>query len=198
MSIKKHLTKENFKIAITRIIFYILSCVYVFAIYLIIGFGTIFLGLTEEANLSMGNDKLNIIMSLVIEIIFILSFFLTFFLHDQEYKSLFLRMDKENCTPRQTFIAHIKKFGLFDLVWLSALAIILTIILSIPALETSGIALACISFAIFSHIPWLFVSIPLWIIFNVAVYLPCIYFAHKVWHRKRKKLLKSLAENKQD
>ncbi len=194
MSIKKYLTKENFKIAITRIIFYILSCVYVFAIYLVIGFGMIFLGLTEEANLSIGNDKLNITMSLVIEIIFIFSFFLTFFLHDQEYKSFFLRMDKENCTPRQTFIAHIKKFGLFDLVWISVLAIILAIILSIPVLETSGIALACISFAIFSHIPWLAVSIPLWIIFNVVVYLPCIYFAHKVWHKKRQKLLKSLTE----
>lgn len=198
MNIKKHLTKENFKIAITRIVFYILSCVYVFAIYLLIGFGLIYLGLMEEANLSIGNDKLNIIMSLVIEIVFVFSFFFTFFLQDQEYKSFFLAMDKENCTPRQTFIAHIKKFGLFDLVWLLVVAVILTIVLSIPALETSGIALACISFAIFSHIPWLCVSIPLWIIFNAAVYLPCIYFAHRIWHRKRQKLLKSLTENKQD
>ena len=198
MNIKKHLTKESFKIAITRIIFYILSCVYVFAIYLLIGFGMIYLGLIEEANFSIGNDKLNIIMCLVIEIIFIISFFLSFFLHDEEYKSFFLRMDKENYTTRQTFIAHIKKFGLFDLVWLSVLAIILTIVLSIPALETSGIALACISFAMFSNIPWIAVSIPLWIIFNVAVYLPCIYFAHKIWRRQRKKLLKSLTESKQD
>ncbi len=198
MNIKKHLTKENFKIAITRIIFYILSCVYVLAIYLLIGFGMIYLGLVEESNFSIGNDNLSIIMSLVIEIVFIFSFFFTFFLQDQEYKSFFLCMDKENCTPRQTFIAHIKKFGLFDLVWLLVLAIILTIVLSIPALETSGIALACISFAMFSNIPWIAVSIPLWIIFNVAVYLPCIYFAHKIWHRQRKKLLKSLTESKQD
>lgn len=198
MNIKKHLTKENLKIAITRIVFYILSCVCVLAIYLLIGFGMIYLGLIDKTNLSIGNDKLNIIMSLVIEIAFIFSFFFTFFLQDQEYKSFFLAMDKENRTPCQTFIAHIKKFGLFDLVWFLVLAIILTIILSIPALETSGVALACISYAIFSHIPWLGISIPLWIIFNAAIYLPCIYFAHKIWHRKRQKLLKSLTESTQD
>lgn len=190
-------SEKNFKVAISRMLLYILSSVCVFGAYIVIGLIMIGAGWVEESNFTIGNDSLNAIVCVALQIGAFFALFLTYFLHDEEYKTFFIRLDRKSLTPKQSFVAHLQEFGKFDLIWFLSFAGIYTIILATPTLATSGLTLAVASYAVFSLIPWLALSVPLWIFFNVGIYLLYIYLAHRKWHRDRQKLIKEFEQEKE-
>jgi len=193
---QKHFTKESIKTALNRMLFYILSSLSTFGIYLVIFFPIVSLGFIEKANNAIGYNVVNLIVNAAISIGSAFTFLFVFFLQDHEYKSFFISKDKENLTPKQTFIAHIKQFGIFDLVWFAIITLIFTIMCSIPGGLNSFLAFGFASATFFIMvIPLPFLIIPMWILFSAGTYLGSIYFAHKIWHAKRRKLLKSMTTN---